>query len=704
MNENEIIGTDQQEAAPSASPKEIYEDALKALFAVIIAYNPYEMLAILSLKNLAAFDGVPKEYTQSGALMSMHIELLQALALRFKLSLYTIKKPNLKEVSDLLLAVTCSYSLRIFFDDFESEIGSRDLASMRIYTQAIRNWAYQKETMEIAELLFSPFDQDFKASFGISATDTVALLASTITWIEARVKGATNGLLFVMEAETKEEVALRYREKFKTDLLPDRFGDIDSLKNYAMTKWQGGPGVSMYLLTPKFFESMSVVFKIDAACVESLFSSLALEFGDLADFNLEYLHMGNPIWKKPFVRDGGTYFLPVPSLLVSHCLDILESLLPPAKRKSYEHRRSVVLEDQVANLFAARFGRENVYRGSIYNDEGHENDMVCLVDNCAFVVESKSGAIPPKARLGIELTLASTAKELMANSSEQAVRFAEFIKNNRKLHRFATKKSSFNKVDLTPIELVVPMGALLSPLTQAYPGWQKLLRSNLVGSVPLVCCFMLTDLQYVFHILDSDVALIHYLSRRERFERNFQYHGDEIDVLNYYLEWGFWMTEGAVSEITGYGQPEFDTYFMTRNSSIQVAKPFLKRNKIWLKLISQLDRHKPLGWLNLGCSLLDIDIDTQNQCEAKLMNLLELLGKQDKLLADSCSFVLDYGDGPLFVILMVYRSGANLDDEIKRMSAEIRATLTVSSPVAGIIIKATIDSGKISAEVQSLTV
>src|ERR1700736_4127065 len=85
-NNEDMSKTEQNEDPLSLPFQQQYAQALTELFEAIAGSNPYEMLAMLSISNLAAFDGISKEHVESGILTAMHVELLQALALRYKLS------------------------------------------------------------------------------------------------------------------------------------------------------------------------------------------------------------------------------------------------------------------------------------------------------------------------------------------------------------------------------------------------------------------------------------------------------------------------------------------------------------------------------------------------------------------------------------------------------------------------------------------
>ena len=57
----------------------------------------------------------------------------------------------------------------------------------------------------------------------------------------------------------------------------------------------------------------------------------------------------------------------------------------------------------------------------------------------------------------------------------------------------------------------------------------------------------LTDLMAIFEILDLQSEKVHYLGRRREFDAHLRFHGDELDVLAFYLDHGFNIGEAEFS-------------------------------------------------------------------------------------------------------------------------------------------------------------
>jgi hypothetical protein len=65
---------------------------------------------------------------------------------------------------------------------------------------------------------------------------------------------------------------------------------------------------------------------------------------------------------------------------------------------------------------------------------------------------------------------------------------------------------------------------------------------------PITPCFLLADLEIVFDILESVPHKIHYIKRRADLEAHFDYKGDELDLLAFYLQSGFNIGEAEFSK------------------------------------------------------------------------------------------------------------------------------------------------------------
>jgi len=119
-------------------------------------------------------------------------------------------------------------------------------------------------------------------------------------------------------------------------------------------------------------------------------------------------------------------------------LDILEDLAwrDEGLRNAYTDAKAQYLEDEIERMFALAFPHGRPLRGSLWTDpttgQGYENDFTLILDNFAVVIEAKSGAVTDPAKRGAPKRLFETLKRLIEEPSEQALRFIEFLRNDRR--------------------------------------------------------------------------------------------------------------------------------------------------------------------------------------------------------------------------------------------------------------------------------
>jgi integrase len=108
---------------------------------------------------------------------------------------------------------------------------------------------------------------------------------------------------------------------------------------------------------------------------------MSLGFGALKAIDPEHLFMGNPVWQRPLIRIAdGVYFCPVPGMMLSFPLEIVETLLgdSEALTRGYEKRRAVFLEQETARLldvaFPARSAGPLRLAGATADAEGGSGD------------------------------------------------------------------------------------------------------------------------------------------------------------------------------------------------------------------------------------------------------------------------------------------------------------------------------------------
>ncbi len=110
------------------------------------------------------------------------------------------------------------------------------------------------------------------------------------------------------------------------------------------------------------------------------------------------------------------------------------------------------------------------------------------------------------------------------------------------------------------------------------------------------------DIEIIFEVLGEGCEKLHYLVRRAEFERNFDYIGDEIDLLAFYLDTGFNIEEDEFKQqsISLFGMSKiFDPFFMKELPEKETPKPRRKSTKWWRSILHHIETKKLRGGLKL---------------------------------------------------------------------------------------------------------
>ena len=254
---------------------------------------------------------------------------------------------------------------------------------------------------------------------------------------------------------------------------------------------------------------------------------------------------------------------------------------------------------------------------------GTENDVLVVIDSTAIIVECKSHLVDAPARRGAEFRLIDTLEDLVVSASDQAQRFADFLKANPQRHEFPTRRGTVNTVDATRVVRFIPMSVTYENLGFVSANLKEAVSAGLIEAghslVPSIC---LTDLEVAFELLDSQAQRIHYLARRAEIERTMNYHGDEMDLLAFYLETGFNVGEvesGGTFISLAMKSKELDPYFVARSDGVSVRKPALQLTPWWKDLVEKIEQVRSEFWTEVAYVLLSVRVPGSEEVRAKLL-------------------------------------------------------------------------------------
>ena len=501
MPDSEIV--DHLKAVGESFERE-FGDTFQELGNRLLTIDPLSLLALFTFYGLAVHGGKDPELTQDEPILQHHIELLQAFVLQHQLDKFEFN-PVVPQVHDsfreLIQKVSRAFSYRRL-----TSLGStmpkaqrRRLAvqeAMRLDTQAIRNWGYPQQIMQITIELFSTLDQDIEARVGARVAHLVAMFSKTGNVIEDRMNSHFDLLLPMMRAQTIESIVEEYYLAFPD--LQSESGELIQLFRRRETELNQAKFMLISYSDLRLRDIFTLTLddfldvypgEIAPETLQKILEDWALSFGDLADQNPEYFFMANPIWGQPLIHLGEKlFFWPIPSIFLSFCIELMEQVIRPYPDlyARYEEQRGKFLEDKIEYLFRLAIPHGKVYRGSQWLDpvtnQFFENDLLVLIDTHLIVIEAKSGKVSSPARRGAEHRLQRTIDDLIITPSIQANRFAKYLQENVGVHRLSTRSDGNNEIDTTNVREVIRLNITLEPigmLQTRLPELQQYLRQKL---------------------------------------------------------------------------------------------------------------------------------------------------------------------------------------------------------------------------------
>jgi hypothetical protein len=612
-------------------------------------YDPLYVLSFCAFYFLTSEQGVDKEAVEGKLdFAPHHLELLQAFALtRDRVGTPTPLKGRAMELQQTLKSLTDDLGLAqlALVADNQSEADIKKqlvITKMRAQTFAIRNWAYPDQTVTHLRRLFGGQLADIisREYGGVSTVRLIDSLVRMAAAVDDRLNEHVGRLRPVVQAQTFEEVYRRYRSAF-----PAVRDDVDGMR--SVFKEMCGEDLrslkSLLLVHSDLFLERLFTFSAEEILhsygdeserdgVLRVMHRWSHRFGDLSAWDPKHFLYSNPVLVKPFIQvDEDSFFWVLGGVLAHTLQPMLESLLP-ANRAPYSVVRSAYLEDRAEELFRAAFFNGQVYRGSQWRPSSdptiqYENDVLVVIDSTAIVVECKSHLVDPPARRGAEFRLIDTLEDLVVGASDQAQRFAEFLKSNPHRHEFSTRRGVVNTVDASRLVRFIPISLTYENLGFVSANLKEAVSAGLIppdhALVPSIC---LTDLETTFEVLDSQAQRIHYLARRAEIETTMHYYGDEMDLLALYADTGF-----NVGEVEHDGtfislamkSKELDPYFVARADGVSVAKPSLRLTAWWREILTRVEVARGEFWTEIAYIFLSVGFDDQKKFERQFRRLVQ---------------------------------------------------------------------------------
>lgn len=598
---------------------------LGKLEAALKQFYPLHVLAILTAWGTTATvddDGVKAESIVEGILQH-HIELLQALILRLRPTEWGRGQPMPQEmqpiVEDLRSLADAFHQRRYLQSAEEKSPEERVVLSfqeqMRLHTQFVRNWGYESDVRRISRELYGALDVQFNQAHGFSASELLSVAEALERTLSERINARFQLLRRILRQKSVRQMVRLYHRDY-----PGAVGDPDEFieKVGATSPISEIRQILLSHADLSLIEYLAVMPAAIAKLVEIptervvlILNALSLAPGELSQQEPEYLFLNNPVWRRPGIKIGSGFLFALPQAIFSFIFQIMRDLCAAEPLKAaLEKRRAAYLESQLVSAVRTTLPGAIIAETVKWSWEGvqYETDMLALTDTTLLIGEAKSGALTDQALRGAPDRVRRHVRELIVAPAEQSARLATILRAARSgdaKARAAVAHFPFQPDDIHEIarltvtlEDISVLAALEDDLKAA--GWAP-------TDLDLAPTLNLADLWCVADILNSPLQFLHYFVERARLQKALALHGDELDLLAFYLETGF--NFAAFEEkvdgiaISGMSAP-IDHYYMSRDAGVQVRKPTAELSPYVRAVIEQLETRAVKGWTSLGLAVL----------------------------------------------------------------------------------------------------
>ena len=650
MTEDEVVELTKKSNENSDQQFETY---FKILQKRIFQVEPCSLLSFFAYYGLTNLSDLNCEWTAKTPILQHHVEFLQGLLLQHSQDSFDFRPAlpqDFDESRQLVQEVTGRFPGR--HSSLTDPSTTREpfhkliaIKTIRLDTQAVRNWGYPQQVKRIVSDLFSSLDDTIEQRIGVRVVCLVEMWFKILDVVESRINQHWDLVMPALGAKNIETAIKEYYQAF-----PDLTSSPEDLSAYVQEEGLTLDGLRAIIFSQsdlrlKHIYTLTLDTFVDAyakavnpEALKNVLNAWSLSFGDLSDCNPEHLFLGNPVWQKPLIKlEVGTYFCPVITLFSNFFIDIMEALIKPHAEiyKKYEERRAKFLEQEIYQLFQKAFPSAKLYQGSQWFDpttkKTFETDLLVLLDSYLLVVEAKSGRVTEATKRGAFESLKKIVKKLLVEPSIQSKRFSDYLKNNLGLHQFKNRKGELNEVDCSKVREVVRLSITLESLGTLFCRSTDMKKAGLIASdIEMSPTMSLAHLEIIFEILEGSCEKLHYLVRRAEFEKNADSIGDEIDLLAFYLDTGFNIGNAEFTQqrlvLLGLSNI-FEPFFRKELSKSETPKPKRKLTRWWRSIIQHIESRQSERWTEVGCVLLNFTHDQQTKFEEQFKRIKKIVHK-----------------------------------------------------------------------------
>ncbi len=583
----------------------------------IFRFNPVSLISQLTLTFLV----VPEnEYLPDGSIASKWarwIELLSGLLLSRKQSKkkhYVLSGEKIEQIEKLVSEYFTNIHLYLISSS-KRKTNSHDTNSIiehaKLYSLSVRGESYPHLLKNMAEDLYSNFDDWFLNKLGFAIKNAITITNAIIDELSERI--------------------IRNRKQIKTEVEKkiDRQGKIKKLSKKEARKIEEILGCyGFFNLAPSMFTySLEDIVRISGLSEEICNHFLNRMSQPYKYRNPKYKKIFvNPLrapwdyvalYEKPILRFENKYFVPlmhiIPEVLfTTFYYDLI------CDEDYWGHRGKDIygswLENKTFESLCNVFPSQEVFLRPRYQNQEELCDVLVLHDRYIYIIQCKTKKMQYESRNGMNFNkIKDDLEKGVKDSFSQAEKAKNYILQNA--HPIILTPHGGLNIDSSQISKIILMSVTLTDyqnLTTRIANINPAIQLFSDNQYPW--CISLFDLLILTEILEDPYSFIQYTRRRLLIEQTkFNIFADEIDLLGFFLKQGLYFDEeefNSINALTLSGcSDKIDRYFFEKYvCKIPTEKPM--RMKV-AKYEKFLDAIKAL------------DIPYKTDCVIRIMDMCE---------------------------------------------------------------------------------
>lgn len=642
-----------------------FSEKLSEVEAILSSLSPLLVISLLSRYGLVGSiddSGHISAGYKGDVFNQSHVEVVQALTLRIPSDriVGTPPDPNqIQQLFDLLPDLGHSYSHKRLtqLDGQRTEEESAAALiqeELRIHTQAVRNWGLLGRVARITSDLCAPIDDLIQKEIGLAGTQLIKLFLHLV-WRQERICNENIEKLKPVFRESTIHGMLRKYHEANPHLDDSISETFEFARKERISRDQMK---SMLLAHSDLCRDEEFLFSADllatelgwdAAGIASALDKLSMKFGELTESNSEDFFLSNPVWIKPLIKiSESTYFCALPQAFFSFVFPIFSSLLVgnASIAKRYSERRSEFLENETRKLFERAFPDCQIFSGYKWQEDGtqYENDLMIRVDSHLILVEVKSHSISWPALRGAPERAKKHVKEILLEPSLQSLRLAAHVRGILEDQKGGVSLNPEFPMSLNQVRTILRLSVTLEDFATLQTTLHQAKNANWIPlDHPIAPCFLLSDLEIVFDVLELTSHKIHYLKRRADLEKSIEYKGDELDLLGFYLKTGFNIGQAESAEnqfmLTGMSKP-IDSYYMALEENVVTTKPVPKVTDWWMAICKRLEARDFHQWSDVADALLNVSLSDQKGLTKEFKRVVNNVHENWRIEGHTCAATL----------------------------------------------------------------